>query len=59
MLYREISGNIDICLSPPAALYDNPCSNHCHQRVECVDVTGGDGDGEAQKKSCPLLHRRT
>lgn len=46
-------------LSPPAALYNDPCSNHRHQRVECVDVAGGNGDGEAQKKSCPLLHWRT
>lgn len=50
---------VNIHLSPPAALYNDPCSNHRHQRVECVDVACGNGDGEAQKKSCPLLHWRT
>lgn len=51
--------SMNVCFLPPVALYNNPCSNHCHQRVECVDMTGSDGNREAQKQSRPLLHRRT
>lgn len=45
--------------SPPAAFYDYPCSNHGHQRVERVDVTGGDGKKEAEQKRGALLHLGT
>lgn len=56
--YKLVCKRMDANPLPPAALYNNPCSNHCQQGVECVNLTGGDGDGEPQKKSCPLLHRR-
>lgn len=50
---------MDVRSSPPTALDNNPCSDHGHQGVECVDVAGGDSDGQAEKKSCTLLHRWT
>lgn len=44
---------------PPAAFNNEPCSKCSQQRVECVNVTGSNGEAKAQEKSCSLLHRWT
>lgn len=51
--------DVNISFSPPAAFYDNPCSNHGHQRVERVDLTGGDCKKEAEQQRGALLHMGT
>lgn len=53
------TNSLGLRLLPPGTLDNDPRSNHCHQRVEGVDLTGGDGDGESQQQCCALLHRRT